>query len=131
MIATAKNNAHNNMLEQLVVGNWTLEELINAKSNFESLLDKQIYKSLAPQQQSLIDNIEEKKEELRENLLKNLTPEERDLYKRLHGGSYNKAHNDEKLNASLKNNSTPESKTGVTNKEEDKVVSLTEYRKSK
>lgn len=131
MIATAKNNAHNNMLEQLVVGNWTLEELINAKSNFENLLDKQIYKSLAPQQQSLVDNIEEKKEELRENLIKNLTPEERDLYKRIHDRSYNSDHNNERLNSSLNNNSTPENKTEVTDKEENKVVNLTEYRKSK
>ena len=132
MIATVKSSERNNMLEQLVAGNWTLEELITAKSNFEKLLEQQIYKSLGPQQQSLLDNIEEKETEMKENLLKNLTSEEEELYEHLHGFSHDKTKISEKLDKTKQNNPPKSDQTtSSSDEDQDKVVNLNEYRKSK
>lgn len=130
MIATVKSDEHTNMLEQLVAGNWTLGELITAKSNFENILEQQIYKSLSPQQQSLLDNIEEKEQEMQEALLQNLTAEEKELYHQIHNLSLNSSVPHQKINESNTKQSNSAKQSETTNETENKVVNLNEYRSS-
>lgn len=130
MIATVKNDQHNNMLEQFVAGSWTLEELITAKSNFAKLLEEQIYKSLAAPEQSLLDNIQEKQQAMEENLKESLTTEERELYQKLYPLSYSESIKYQAQNKSAANNSKQDQQNSAATTK-DKVVNLNEYRKNK
>ncbi|MBM7556723.1 hypothetical protein [Halanaerobacter jeridensis] len=125
MIATVKSDNHANMLEQLVAGSWTLGELITAKSNFENILDQQIYQSLTPEQQSLLDSIEEKEQKMQKNLVENLTAEEKELYQQLNDLSFNRSSTNKKIKKANKSK-----KNDPSNNQGDKVVDLNEYRSS-
>ena len=83
IIATTKNEQQNNILEQFIVGNWNLEELITAKTNFKQLINKHIYQSLSEQEKSTLDNIREKQKEIEKEFISNLTTKEKKLYHQL------------------------------------------------
>ena len=83
IIATTKNEQQNNILEQFIVGNWNLEELITAKTNFKQLINKHIYQSLSEQEKSTLDNIREKQKEIEKEFISSLTTKEKKLYHQL------------------------------------------------
>ena len=122
IIATTKNEQQNNILEQFIVGNWNLEELITAKTNFKQLINKHIYQTLSEQEKSILDNIRKKQKEIEKEFISNLTTKEKKLYHQLDNFSLDQQ---DQINNLEQKNSRHQSKE---QHNKDNVVSLDKYR---
>ncbi|MBM7555408.1 hypothetical protein [Halanaerobacter jeridensis] len=66
--------------EQILVGNWELNELIETKFFLQQMYNEKIKERLSPKDKLVFENIQQKKKRSKQNLKQKLSQEERDLY---------------------------------------------------
>ena len=80
LIAIVQMNDLVEEFEQLLVGNWKLEELVETKFFLDQMYNEKIKERLAAKDKLIFENIQQKKEEFKEKLKESLLEEERELY---------------------------------------------------
>ncbi|MGM0500937.1 MAG: hypothetical protein ACQERJ_00275 [Bacillota bacterium] len=66
--------------EQLLIGNWSLNELVETKFFLDQMYDEKIKERLSVKDKSIFENIQNKKRQYKKRLQKSLKIEERELY---------------------------------------------------
>ena len=66
--------------EQLLVGNWELNELVETKFFLQQMYNEKIKERLSPKDKLVFENIQQKKKQSRQNLKESLSQEEFELY---------------------------------------------------
>ena len=66
--------------EQLLIGNWNLNELVETKFFLDQMYNERIKEKLPVQDKLIFENLQEKKKEYENKLKDSLTEEEKELY---------------------------------------------------
>ena len=66
--------------EQLLVGNWELDELVETKFFLTQMYNEKIKERLAPKDKLVFENLQQKKGQYKQKLKESLSGEERELY---------------------------------------------------
>ncbi|MFO7818956.1 MAG: hypothetical protein R6V17_01840 [Halanaerobacter sp.] len=80
LIAVAQMDDLVEEFEQLLVGNWQLDELVETKFFLTQMYNEKIKERLSPKDKLVFENLQQKKEEYREKLKESLLREEEELY---------------------------------------------------
>ncbi|AGB41574.1 hypothetical protein Halha_1636 [Halobacteroides halobius DSM 5150] len=83
LIASVQNNDVREELEQLFIGDWSLEELAETKFILDQIFMEQIKEQLPPAEKMLLKEIQVKQEKQMEEFENNLSAKEKELYRRI------------------------------------------------
>ncbi|GAB6098720.1 hypothetical protein JCM16358_05990 [Halanaerocella petrolearia] len=83
LIASLRNNDTFDELEQLFIGDWNLEQLVETKSILNQIFSEQIRERLSPEDKMLLERIKAKEQEEKESFIEELSDKEQKLYKQV------------------------------------------------